>query len=259
MSTWIKNKRALAGLSQEAAAKSLGISRPTYIKLERGEIKPTEQQKVILGRLFGVSQESVETNVKKSVTVPDHIEIREVPEEKAEKFKEVLLYILGKIGSRPNIGQTVLYKLLYFIDFDYYEKYEEQFIGATYIKNTYGLTPVSFAKIIKQMQVDGSLVEVKSKYFDKDQTKYLPVRPANASTLSGRELYHIDETIERLGHLNATELSKLSHEDTPWKVAEDKEAINYEHVFYRSEETSVRDYEPLWANARIYQRLEAAR
>ena len=30
---------------------------------------------------------------------------------------------------------TVLYKLLYFIDFDYYEKFEEQLVGATYIKN----------------------------------------------------------------------------------------------------------------------------
>jgi len=30
---------------------------------------------------------------------------------------------------------TVLYKILYFIDFDYYEKYEEQLMGALYIKN----------------------------------------------------------------------------------------------------------------------------
>jgi len=49
----------------------------------------------------------------------------EIDDDEIEKFKEVLLYILGKVGSKPNIGQTVLYKLLYFIDFNYYEKYEE--------------------------------------------------------------------------------------------------------------------------------------
>lgn len=46
-----------------------------------------------------------------------------VPQKKLDKFKEVLLYVLGKVGSKPNVGETVLCKLLYFIDFDYYEKY----------------------------------------------------------------------------------------------------------------------------------------
>jgi len=55
-----------------------------------------------------------------------------------KKFKEVFLYILEKVGARPNIGETALYKLLYFIDFDYYEKFEEQLIGAKYIKNHFG-------------------------------------------------------------------------------------------------------------------------
>ncbi len=247
MNTWIKNKRKLLCLSQAEVAKSLDISRPTYIKLEKGELKPSEQQKAILARLFDISQttfdkNSIDLNKDK---VFGELEMRKIPKEKTDKFKEVLLYILGKIGSRPNIGQTVLYKLLYFIDFDYYEKYEEQFIGATYIKNIYGPTPVSFAKIVKQMESEGKLVEVKSKYFDRDQTKYIPVKEADVSSLSGRELKHIDDEIERLGHLSAKQLSELSHKDTPWFVAKDKEIIDYEYVFYRPEETSVREYEAI--------------
>jgi hypothetical protein len=31
----------------------------------------------------------------------------------------------------------------------------------------------------------------------------------------------------------------------PWLVAKDKEVLDYEYVFYRPEETSVREYEPL--------------
>ena len=162
-----------------------------------------------------------------------------------KKFKEVLLYILGKVGSRPNIGQTALYKLLYFIDFDYYEKYEEQLIGATYIKNTFGPTPISFAKIVREMESEGTLVPVKSKYFELDQTKYVPVKEADVSILKGQELKHIDEEIERLAHLNGRQLSDLSHKDTPWFVAKDKGIIDYEHVFYRPEDTSVREYEAL--------------
>jgi transcriptional regulator with XRE-family HTH domain len=252
MTTWIENKRKLAGLSQEEVAESLGISRPTYVKIETGENKPTEEQKILLGKIFKMSSASVECEMsedaqveKQSQTSGHEIGIRKIPKENTEKFRQVLLYILGKIGSRPNIGQTVIYKLLYFIDFDYYEKYEEQLMGATYIKNTYGPTPVSFAKIVKQMESDGLLVSVRSKYFEHDQTKYVPAKEPNVSVLSGRELKHIDSEIERLAHLNAKQLSELSHKDTPWRIARERGILDYEYVFYRPEETSVREYESL--------------
>ena len=74
------------------------------------------------------------------------------------KFKEVLLYVLNKVGSKPNIGETVLYKLLYFIDFDFYEKYEERLIGASYIKNHYGPTPAEFKEIIDD--IGGGVLDV---------------------------------------------------------------------------------------------------
>jgi hypothetical protein len=45
--------------------------------------------------------------------------------------------------------------------------------------------------------------------------------------------------------LTATQISALSHLDTPWVAAKDREPLEYEHVFYRPEETSVREYEPL--------------
>lgn len=247
MSTWIKTKRKEAGLSQSAVAQMLGISRPTYINLENGKSKLTEKSKILLSRIFKISPESVDKDLQDVVLESKNADVvvREVPKENIKKFKEVLLYILSKVGSRPNIGQTALYKLLYFIDFDYYEKFEEQLIGATYIKNKFGPTPISFAKIISEMEDKGDIVEVKSKYFNLDQTKYLAVREADVSDFNGQELKHIDDELERLAHLTARQLSDLSHVDTPWKIAEEREVIDYEYVFYRPEETSVRDYEPL--------------
>lgn len=246
MGNWIQDRRKIAGLSQSDVAQSLGISRPTYMKLEKGIHKPTSEQKALLSRIFGMSHDAVEDiSAEQEYLASDRVEIRNIPKENEQKFQEILLYILGKVGSRPNIGQTALYKLLYFIDFDYYEKFEEQLIGATYIKNTYGPTPVSFAKIVKKMEEQGRIVEVKSKYFGLDQTKYIAAKEADVSGLSGAELKHIDDELERLAHLSASQLSALSHIDTPWKVAKDREVLDYEYVFYRPEETSVREYEPL--------------
>ena len=83
-----------------------------------------------------------------------------------DKFKQVLLYILEKVGGKPNVGETVLHKLLYFIDFDYYEKFEENLMGATYIKNHHGPTSVELGTILKDMQRSGEIEAVKSKYFN---------------------------------------------------------------------------------------------
>lgn len=244
MSTWILAKRKALGLSQSTVAAILGVSRPTYIAIEKGERTPTVFEKAALAQAFATPVRTIEGKIVKNTNIAA-ITVRAIPSEKTEKFRQTLLYIINKVGAKPNIGQTAIYKLLYFIDFDYFEKYEEPLIGATYIKNTFGPTPVSFAKIVRDMEYEGLLVEVKSKRFNYDQTKYIPVVEPDMSALSGRELMHIDDEIKRLSHLSAKELSDLSHIDTPWAVAADKAVLNYEHVFYRSEETSVREYEQL--------------
>jgi uncharacterized phage-associated protein len=168
----------------------------------------------------------------------------DVPQKNLKKFKEVLLYVLEKVGSKSNVGMTVIYKLLYFIDFDYYEKFEEQLIGATYIKNHYGPTPVEFKKIVENMETKGELETVRSKYFQHDQTKYLPRRESDISVLNAKEIKHIDEVLSRLSDKSATELSDYSHKDVPWITAEDGRPLSYESVFYRTKDTSVREYEP---------------
>lgn len=137
----------------------------------------------------------------------------------------------------------MLYKILYFCDFDYYEKYEEQLIGATYIKNHFGPTPREFSAIVEDMIKNGEIEEVKTKFFNKNQRKYFPVINPDLSIFTGRELQHIEEEIRRLGHKTAKELSDFSHQDVPWITADIGEDISYESVFYRTQKTSVRTYE----------------
>jgi transcriptional regulator with XRE-family HTH domain len=239
MSTWIFTKRKELGLSQSDVAAALGVSRPTYIAMEKGERKLTVEQEATLASVLHVSHETVEKNSVPELTNSETLYVKEVPKERVEKFEQVLLYIVSKVGSRPNIGETALYKLLYFIDFDYYEKYHEYLVGATYIKNTHGPSPVSFAKITQKLKEKGMLVQVQSKFFGFDQKKYLVTKEPIVSELSAQELKHIDDELERLASKSAKELSDLSHRDTPWRVAKDRQVLNYQHAFYRPDETSV--------------------
>ena len=258
LGNFIREQRKKRLITQEHLALELGLSRATYMQIELGKRELKVGEAIKLAEIFDMSLEDFlnereqsspvieikETQKKKSVK-KHNIRIS-VPQEKVEKFKQVLLYVLAKIGARPNIGQTVLYKVLYFIDFDYYEKYEEQLIGAKYIKNTYGPSPVIFAKIVEELEKEDKIERVKTKFHNYDQMKYLVnSKDPDISSLSSRELEHINWEIRRLGDMRAAQIRELSHLDTPWVVAEDREELKYEHVFYRSQLTSVREYEEL--------------
>lgn len=237
-------------LSHEKLAEILDVSRPTAVKILTGEreIKISEVKALSQALSVGIAEILGDQTIpeilleKKQHKSKENIRIS-VPAENVEKFKNALLYITQKIGALPNVGQTVLYKILYFCDFDYYEKYEEQLIGARYIRNHYGPTPIEFGTIVKEMIREGKIEEVKTKFFNKDQTKYIPVTSPDLSVFTGQELKHIDEEIERLGNKTAKELSDFSHKDVPWLATPEGQEIPYESVFYRTSETSVRIYE----------------
>jgi transcriptional regulator with XRE-family HTH domain len=255
MTTFLKKMRQKHGVTQSFLADKIGVSRPTYTQIENGERDMSVKEAQALARFFGLSLEDFLEG--KDVSLPDVVLEREekkkvkkememrvsVPQEKIKKFKEVLLYVLEQIGARPNVGEAVVCKLMYFIDFDYYEKFEEQLVGATYIKNHYGPTPVAFPEIVTQMEKDGDLLRVTKKYFQHDQKKYLPRRAADLSDFSAREKELIDWEIERFKDFNASKIREYSHNDVPWVGADDMQPIDYESVFYRTPEFSVRQYD----------------
>lgn len=244
----IKNLREKIGLSQERLANLLKVSRVSISQIESGDRKISAEEIANLSKIFNITtdvlldlkQDIKVTLGKTRVVLPmKKTEIRiNVPQKNLEKFKEVLLYILNKVGSKPNIGETVLYKLLYFVDFDFYEKYEEQLIGATYKKNHYGPTPIEFKKITDTMK-GKDLVKVKDKYFEYPRTKYLPLREPDLTKLKANEIKLIDDVLDRLSDMNASQISNYSHNDVPWLTTEDGEIIDYEAVFYRTPPYSV--------------------
>lgn len=254
---YFQKQREKLGMTQAYIAKLLGVSRPTYVLIEQGKRELTLSEAKKLSEILQISIESLilekadkETEVKITKNqkftnkVPKEQYRISIPQENLDKFREIFLYILTKVGAKPNVGETVLYKLLYFIDFDYYEKFEEQIIGARYKKNHFGPTPVEFQTLVSEMIKKGEIEKIRSKYFNNEQKKYLAIRQPNlAKLISARELLHIDEVLARLSDKNASELTNYSHQDVPWIATEDGEIIDYENVFYRTPKTSVRNYE----------------
>jgi len=232
--------REKGGISQERLSELLGISRPAVSQMEAGERKISAEELIKLSEIFRLSLEDFIDSEKqpeivlleggKKEEAEPQIRIS-VPQKNLEKFKEVFLYILNKVGSKPNIGETVIYKLLYFIDFNFYEKYEEQLIGAAYLKNRFGPTPVEFKKIVDRMIEAKEITKVENKHFQYPQKKYLPLRKPDLSKIKANELEVIDTVLARLSDMNAAEISNYSHGDVPWLTTEDGKIIKYESVF----------------------------
>lgn len=243
--------RKMKGLSQEDLAKSLKISRSSLAQIELGNrgLDILELQKLSVTLGFSIDEfMSINFNLNQNVEEKIEIISKEekerisVPKLQVEKFKNVLLYILEKCAGKPNVGETVLYKLLYFSDFNYYELYEEHLTGAKYRKLPFGPVPQKLDTIINQMIEKEQLQRIKTEYHGYPQTRYLPLEKSDLTKLKASEKEIIDRVIEQMSDWSASAISSYSHKDMPWLASKDGEEINYELAFYRDTPFSVRNY-----------------
>ena len=246
----ISELRKKKSLSQEDLAKKVKISRSSLAQIELGNrsVDILELQKLSLILEFSLdyfmSKDFSVTHLdlsddKKELKVEERIS---VPTLQVNKFKNVLLYILEHCAGKPNVGETVLYKLLYFSDFNYYEMYEEHLTGATYRKLPFGPVPQKLDAIIEQMIEKGKIQRVKTEYHGFPQTRYLPLEKADLTELKASEKEILDRVIEQMSDWTASVISNYSHDDKPWRASKEGEEINYELVFYRRPPYSIRVY-----------------
>lgn len=243
--------RKVKGLSQEDLAKSVHISRPSLAQIELGNRGVDILELQLMSQVLGFSLDdfmskdflvSQEVDVKEEHKTSKSVERSSVPTLQVNKFKNVLLYILERCAGKPNVGETVLYKLLYFCDFNYYELCEEHLTGAKYRKLPFGPVPQKLDTIINQMIDNGQLQRVKSEFHGFPQTRYLPLEKADLTKLRASEKEIIDRVIEQMSDWSAAAISKYSHKDMPWLASKEGEVIHYELSFYRDAPYSVRNY-----------------
>ena len=248
----IAELRKMKGLSQEDLAKSVKISRPSLAQIELGNrsVDILELQKMSMVLAFSLDyfmsedfSASRAEDVKEAYITKKNEERISVPTLQVNKFKNVLLYMLERCAGKPNVGEMVLYKLLYFCDFNYYEMYEEHLTGAKYCKLPYGPVPQKSDTIIGQMIEKGQLKRIKTEYHGFPQIRYIPLGKADLMQLSAAEKTVIDNVILQMSDWNANKISEYSHKDMPWLATNDSDYISYNLAFYRELPYSVRVYE----------------
>ncbi len=175
---------------------------------------------------------------EEAVQESEELQIR-VEEERPDVFRQVILYVLDRVEDKPNVGEAVLHQLFYFIDFDYYEKFEENLMGETYTKNGYGPTSVNLIRILRCMEEEGAIQKTEQIYHNYSQNRYLTTGRSDTDLLRTRDIEHIEQVLARFSGMSPAELSEYSHNDIPWKCARYGKPIPYETVFYRDDRYSV--------------------
>lgn len=237
---FIEQKRADLGLTREYLAAQLGVSRPQYRKIESGTRELTLAEAERLAGELGLTLADFQAHRAPRCELPaakparrnPRLKIR-APKRDIEKFRQVLMYVLGEIGLRPNVNDAVLHRILYFIDFDYYERHGESLSGVTYIRNHYGPIAVDFRTVVRQQEERGELEVVSVRHCGEAPQKYLLLADPDLSVLSGREIKHIDAVLAQLAHRSSADLARYARGDIPWLAAQPDRPIDYASVFYR--------------------------
>lgn len=156
-----------------------------------------------------------------------------------EKLKAVIHYIANECGNAANVGKTVFWKILYFSDFDYYEKYETHLTGEEYGKLDMGPAPRHWDAVIAQLTTEGKIGEVDANFGGFRQKKFISLAEPDLTMLSAQELEIINKAIKKISGMTAQQASEYSHRDMPWKAAKLNATLDYEMVFYRDDMLSV--------------------
>lgn len=227
----VRRLRLESDLSQEEVASHLGVPRQAISQIERGKRDVSAVELKNLSELFSVSPDIVLRDEKKKGERRKTEEVTFQP----ERLKNLLLYILERCGGKPNIGETVLYKMLYFIDLNSYEKLGRSITGMNYLKLQYGPVPQidQYRSVVKKMKSEGGLKVFSQKYYDKFQKRYVALEESNKKVFDGEERDIIDKAINQLSEMNAIEIEGYSHGDVPWIASKRGDVINYNLVFDR--------------------------
>ena len=155
-----------------------------------------------------------------------------------EKYTGLIMYILFKCCNKPNLGKTVLCTVMYFIDFDYYERYGKFLTKETYIKSKRGIRPKHFRKITETLMERNQLFLRKEPYYNRMIHKYYPMIIPDIK-FTPEELEIINHSINKLSNSNASSITRYAIRDPPIIIAKPGEEIDFRYVFSRNSEYSI--------------------
>ncbi|MFY0644488.1 MAG: DUF4065 domain-containing protein [Bacteroidia bacterium] len=239
LSTVLKEKRLSKGMKQLDVVEGLKLiglsnakwSSSSYSLIEKGERAVSVQELVELSRVLDFSISEFISGVFEVPLEPV------TPTVNFELFKNMLLYILDRCKDKAHFGKTVLYKVLYFSDFNYYERHKEYLSGLTYSRLPMGPVP-NITGLFDELKKSGDIEKTHEQFHNRTLHKFVAHTEPDLSVLSEDAKKVIDHAIATYSDMLAFEISEYSHGDAPWLETDDFQVIDYNLVFKRNKKYS---------------------
>jgi transcriptional regulator with XRE-family HTH domain len=207
-SQFIKNIRIDKGLSQSFVAEKIGVSRPSYIAIEKGARDLTLGEFEKLSNVLGVSFEELEN--------------KELPN--YEKYKQMILAFLRKGGAVP---KTKLAKLLYFADFAWFYYHLQSMSGMQYRKIQYGPVSDTYFRMIDEMFDKGEIVITQTKDGAMLIAQTRSGAKVDLSKINRKEEELIEKIEKKWKGKKTNEIVDFTHKQLPYLYAEENEVVSY--------------------------------
>lgn len=154
-----------------------------------------------------------------------------------KKYESSILYLCKKLNGEIR-GKKKLAKLLYYLDFDCFEKNNSSITEDIYKALPMGPFPMHLTNITSEM--------VKKKYLKIDTIQefnipthiYQCLQEPDINVFSSKEKKMLDRVLLKYGHLSGKELENLSHEEAPYIGTLPGKEITYELAYYRGTDFS---------------------
>ncbi|MBI2050916.1 MAG: SocA family protein [Parcubacteria group bacterium] len=151
-----------------------------------------------------------------------------------KKYRNAVLFFANKVRN-GTLGKLKLMKLLYFLDFDFFEKYGRSVTGDQYLRFENGPVPRMAEKMLKKM--DGRDIKISRRAVVdgyREQQLIEPLKPFDVSAFSREELLMLEEIAGKWEKFSGAEMKNASHGEAPWIATKPDGVIDYNLSYYRN-------------------------
>jgi len=150
-----------------------------------------------------------------------------------DKLEAAILFFTSN-RDIVDLGKTKLMKLLYFADFEHFERYDVPITGATYGRLPKGPVPREALDVLKEMD-ERELLEISNEPVGNHvRERYIPLVDPDLSVFSAAERNTLNEVTVLFRKFTLTEIIERSHQEAPWLACSTGESIPYELAYYRN-------------------------
>ena len=150
------------------------------------------------------------------------------------KYENAILYFVSQVKS-STLGKVKLMKLLYYLDFDHFEQFNDSVTGDEYLRWDMGPVPASAEAVITTMVNEGKL-QVKEQNIGLPNlwTKYTTLQEYDVQVFSSIELETLHVVAEKWNYHSGREMINAVHGEPPWLETAPYEVIDYRLALKRS-------------------------